>query len=609
MTGVKEAWERMRNYKYDILDYDVFLQFCSWMLAAVHIVLGISLWLAGENFLSRLNILSVLCYVVAFFWAAQNRIRRVYHLFVTEILAYSLISVYILGDDTYAHYCLAIMPFTFLTSFVLRCRNEDRNVFHPMINFGVICLFYVLEQMLPAFHEPVSQIENIRILHFMQTLNLTLNVLCNLIGCGVLSAAAIKYTAVIRRNMEQMEQLMHEAEASNEAKSAFLANMSHEIRTPMNAICGMSDMLLDEQLSKQGKEYASTIKSSGEGLLSIINDILDFSKIESGKMDILPEEYYFSSLIHDVMSMMEVRVREKPVTLAADIQADIPRKLYGDVGRVKQVIINIMGNATKFTHEGTITLKAAWQWEDGDTGRLAFDVADTGIGIKPENLSRLFDAFEQVDTKRNRGIEGTGLGLSISKLLVERMGGEIQVQSEYGKGSCFTFSIRQKVIDRAPCEYYKNKQKAVVKQFRVAFAAPEAKVLVVDDNKVNLRVASGLLKKFGIKPDLVDNGRDCVELLRRGTRYDLIFMDHMMPEMDGIEATALIRAIGTEYTAHLPIVALSANAVQGMEEEFLTGGMNDFLPKPIDLEKMADILLKWIPADKIEKTGDKTVQR
>ena len=609
MTGVKEAWERLRNYKYDILDYDVFLQFCSLMLAAVHIVLGISLWLAGESFLSRLNILSVICYIIAFFWATQNRIRRVYHLFVAEILAYSLISVYILGDDTYAHYCLAIMPFTFLTSFVLRCRNEDRNVFHPMINFGVICLFYVIEQMLPAFHEPVSQIENMRILHFMQTLNLTLNVLCNLFGCGVLSAAAIKYTAVIRRNMEQMEQLMHEAEASNEAKSAFLANMSHEIRTPMNAICGMADMLLDEQLSEQGKEYASTIKSSGEGLLSIINDILDFSKIESGKMDILPEEYYFSSLIHDVMSMMEVRVREKPVTLAADIQADIPRKLYGDVGRVKQVIINIMGNATKFTHEGTITLKAAWQWEDGDTGRLVFDVADTGIGIKPENLSRLFDAFEQVDTKRNRGIEGTGLGLSISRLLVERMGGEIQVQSEYGKGSCFTFSIRQKVIDRAPCEYYKNKQKAVVKQFRVAFAAPEAKVLVVDDNKVNLRVASGLLKKFGIKPDLVDNGRDCVELLRRGTRYDLIFMDHMMPEMDGIKATALIRAIGTEYTAHLPIVALSANAVQGMEEEFLTGGMNDFLPKPIDLEKMADILLKWIPADKIEKTGDKTVQR
>ena len=214
---------------------------------------------------------------------------------------------------------------------------------------------------------------------------------------------------------------MHEAEASNEAKSAFLANMSHEIRTPMNAICGMTDMLLDEELSERGKEYAATIKSSGEGLLSIINDILDFSKIESGKMPIIPEEYYFSSMIHDLMSMMEVRVKEKPVKLRAEIQDDIPCKLYGDIGRVKQVIINIMGNATKFTNEGTITLKVSWKTETIDTGRLIFSVIDTGIGIRPEHMSKLFDAFEQVDMKKNRGIEGTGLGLSISKLLVQHL--------------------------------------------------------------------------------------------------------------------------------------------------------------------------------------------
>lgn len=607
MTGFIKLWSRIRNFRLNILNYDVFLQICTIMLGIVHITLGIALGIAGETFLSRLNITSVICYLVAFFFAKKNQIRVVYHIVITEVMVYSLISVYILGNSTmFAHYCLAIMPFTFLTYYVLKCRNPVRKNFHPFINFAWISVVYFIEQAMPLFHTPVSTIDRMGVVYFLQALNISINVACNLFGCGVLSTIAIENTAVIRRNMEEMEQLMHEAEASNEAKSAFLANMSHEIRTPMNAICGMTDMLLDEELSDQGKEYAATIKTSGEGLLSIINDILDFSKIESGKMTIIPEEYYFSSMIHDVMSMMEVRTKEKPVKLAAEIEDNVPRKLYGDIGRVKQVIINIMGNATKFTHEGTITLKASWQPESENMGRLIFDIVDTGIGIKPENLSKLFDAFEQVDRKKNKGIEGTGLGLSISKLLVERMGGQIRVESEYGKGSCFTFDIRQKVIDGAPCEYSKSKKITEVKQFTVTFTTSGAKVLVVDDNKVNLRVASGLLKKFGIVPDLVDNGRDCVEMIRRNAQYDLIFMDHMMPEMDGIEATGLIRAIGTGYTDGLPIVALSANAVQGMEDEFLVGGMNDFLPKPIDLQKLAEILLKWLPPERIQSLGQDT---
>lgn len=604
MTVFTRLMNRLRKFKFNILNYDVFLQFCAVMLGMVHIVLGITLWIAGEMFLSRLNILSVTCYLITFFMARKNQIRPVYYIIITEVLIYSLVSVYVLGGNMmFSHYCLAIMPFTFLTSYVLKCQNPDCAKFHPLMNFVFISLIYFIEEAMPVFHEPVSVIGHIKVVHFLQALNISINVACNLFGCGVLSVIAIENTAVIRRNMEEMEQLMHEAEASNEAKSTFLANMSHEIRTPMNAICGMTDMLLDEDLSNQGKEYAATIKSSSEGLLSIINDILDFSKIESGKMTIIPEEYYFSSMIHDVMSMMEVRVKEKPVKLLADIQDNVPRKLYGDIGRVKQIIINIMGNATKFTHEGTITLKASWQPETEDMGRLVFSISDTGIGIKPENLSKLFDAFEQVDMKKNRGIEGTGLGLSISKLLVERMGGRIRVESEYGKGSVFTFDICQKVIDAAPCEYSKSKPKTEIRQFAVTFTAPQAKVLVVDDNKVNLRVASGLLKKFGIVPDLVDNGGDCVEMIRRQVQYDLIFMDHMMPEMDGIEAAGLIRAIGTEYAAKLPIVALSANAVQGMEDEFLMGGMNDFLPKPIDLEKLADILQNWLPEERIIKKG------
>ena len=417
MKHLMNFWNRIRNFKINILNYDVFLQIWTVLLAVIHIILGITLGIAHKPFLSRLNILSVICYMIAFGFARKNRIRVVYHIVVVEVLVYSYVSVYVLGNETlFSHYCLALMPFTYLTSYVLQCQNQNREqkVFHPLGNFLLITMVYLGEQVMDTYHAPVAAIESLGMVSFIQTLNISINIVCTLLGCSVLSVIAIDNTVVIRRNMKEMERLMHEAEASNEAKSAFLANMSHEIRTPMNAICGMTDMLLDEELSEQGKEYAATIKSSGEGLLSIINDILDFSKIESGKMLIIPEEYYFSSMIHDLMSMMEVRVKEKPVKLRTEIQDDIPCRLYGDIGRVKQVIINIMGNATKFTNEGTITLKVSWKSETIDTGRLIFSVIDTGIGIRPEHMSKLFDAFEQVDMKKNKGIEGTGLGLSFS---------------------------------------------------------------------------------------------------------------------------------------------------------------------------------------------------
>lgn len=602
MTGLTKQWNRVKHFKINIMNYDVFLQICAALLIFVHLILMIALGMEGETFLSRLNILSIIVYIVAFYCAVKNRIKLVYYIFITEILIYSALSVYILGDNTeFGLYCLAIMPFTFLTSYILGCQNQGEKVFHPLINFFVICFFYFFEWGMGRFCEPLYVIENVSIANFLRILNMLINILCILFGCSVLTMVALENTVTIKRNMEEMERLMHQAEASNEAKSAFLANMSHEIRTPMNAICGMTDMLLDENLTRQGKEYAETIKTSGEGLLSIINDILDFSKIESGKMPIIPEEYYFASMIHDIMSMMEIRVKGKPVELIAKVSDSVPRKLYGDIGRVKQVIINIMGNAMKFTHEGTITLSASWQQQEENTGRLIISIADTGIGIRQEDIPKLFHSFEQVDMRKNRGVEGTGLGLSISKLLVENMGGSIAVQSEYGKGSTFSFDIVQKVIDASPCEYSKNKKIVERKQFMIDFQAPRAKVLVVDDNKVNLRVATGLLKKFGIVPDLVDNGQDSVDMIRRQAQYDLIFMDHMMPELDGIEATKLIRAMRTPYTDNLPIVALSANALKGMEAEFLVGGMDDFLPKPIDLEMLGEILKKWLPKELIEE--------
>ena len=604
MTGPAKLWYFITHFKLNIMNYDMFLQISALSLAFIHLVLMIVMRLGEQFFLAGVNIISICVYLIAFHHAGKNRIRLVYYIFIIEILIYSSLSVYILGEDTqFGLYCLAVMPFTFLTGYILDCQNLGKKVFHPFANVAVICLVYFIELSMGDFFEPRHMIDSVYIINFLRILNMLINIFCILFGCGVLSMVAVDHTRTIHSNMEEMERLMHQAEASNEAKSAFLANMSHEIRTPMNAICGMADMLLDEKLTEQGKEYADTIKSSSAGLLSIINDILDFSKIESGKMPIIPEEYYFASLVHDVVSMMEVRVKDRPVELIANVPDDVPRKLYGDTGRIKQILINIVGNAVKFTHEGTVTIGISWQALDNDMGRLVFSVADTGVGIKEEDMAKLFDSFEQVDMKKNRGVEGTGLGLSISKLLVESMGGHISVESKYGEGSTFTFNIIQKIIDASPCEYNKNKNKRGVghKQFAIDFCAPEAKVLVVDDNKVNLRVAAGLLKKFGIVPDTVDNGQDSIDIIRGQSQYDLVFMDHMMPEMDGIEAVQKIRSIGTQYTDGLPIVALSANAVKGMEEQFLAGGMNDFLPKPIELAMLGAILKKWLPPDVVQE--------
>ncbi len=606
MAKWKRLWEQIKHFKLNIMNYDVFLQICSIALAVVHFVLMIAMRLSGRFLLTTVNIFSICTYLVAFRYAARNRIKLVYYIFVTEILIYSTLSVCILGEYTqFSVYCLAVIPFTFLTGYVLDCQNldEDRKIFHPIKNVIILCIWYLVELGIGALFGSQYEMGADAVGTFLRYLNLLINIFCLVFGSAVLAMVAVDHIRTIRKNMDEMERLMHEAEASNEAKSAFLANMSHEIRTPMNAICGMADMLLDEELSEQGRECAATIKSSGDGLLSIINDILDFSKIESGKMPITPEEYYFSSLVHDVMSMMDVRVKDKPVELIAEVSDDVPSRLYGDTGRIKQILINIMGNAVKFTHEGTVRLHISWQARESGTGRLLFRVADTGIGIRPDDMAKLFDAFEQVDMKKNRGVEGTGLGLSICKLLVESMDGHISVESEYGRGSTFSFDIVQQVIDATPCEYSKSKRDVTHRQFAVDFRAPEAKVLVVDDNKVNLRVAAGLLKKFGIAPDLVDNGRDCVDMIRGQARYDLIFMDHMMPEMDGIEATELIRATGTEYTDRLPVIALSANAVKDMEKQFLAGGMNDFLPKPIDMALLGRVLRKWLPENLIQETA------
>jgi signal transduction histidine kinase/ActR/RegA family two-component response regulator len=370
--------------------------------------------------------------------------------------------------------------------------------------------------------------------------------------------------------------------AAYQAKTQFLSMMSHEIRTPMNAIIGISDILsCDPKLEAGARQYVADIQAAAGALLSIINDILDLSKLELGKMSLTPTNYNFNKLIDNLMTMAKFLAAEKNVNVI--LENSVTKRLYllGDDVRLRQVLLNIIGNAIKFTQNGTVTLKIT------DIGsKLVFDIIDTGIGIKKEDLPFLFEAFKQVDTDKNRHIKGTGLGLSVSKYLVELMNGSIEVESEYGKGSTFRVYI-PKIEGTKP--------EASKKALPNLNYGNSVLVLVVDDNELNLTVAAGLLRIHGIKADKALSGRQALEMVSTND-YQLIFMDQMMPEMDGLETTANIRAMGGRL-ADLPIIALTANAMAGAKETLLAGGMNDFLTKPIKREELTDILAKWVPAD------------
>lgn len=518
--------------------------------------------------------------------------------------------------------------------------------------------------------------------------------------------------------IEIMEKANEELMQAAHMKSDFLANMSHEIRTPMNAVIGLAEMSLREEMTDQARDYISQIKSSGRGLLNIINDILDFSKIESGKMDIIPETYEPFSEFNDVANTLVNRIGEKDLELTIEENPNIPCRLEGDVLRIRQILINLANNAIKFTQKGRVQIICDYDPTSTQEVMLKFHVVDTGIGIKPDDLKKLFVSFQQVDSKRNRSIEGTGLGLAISKSLVEAMGGTIGVESEYGKGSDFYFSIPQKIIDpmpsvsvenpesvfalgmfsrkyiarrffidssrmgvysavlRYPSDFdetvkcyqdmiegkrvflffeesdYKDDIKVIldknpdltgimITEFTSAtkpdrsnlrivrkplstaaiamafnsqeirfdseegqaflgdFTAPGAEVLIVDDNPVNLTVAEGLLEPLHMNITCATGGREALELLE-AKHFDIVFMDHMMPELDGVETTRIIRRLHPELDG-MPIIALTANAIGGAKEFFLREGMQDFVPKPIEIRDIMIKVKKWLPDEMIQR--------
>ena len=399
----------------------------------------------------------------------------------------------------------------------------------------------------------------------------------------------------------RMEEKNEEANNALEAKANFLANMSHEIRTPMNAIYGMAELLDQKDFAEEEKGYIDTIRKSSENLLAIINEILDFSKIDSGKMEITKEEYHFNSLIHDVLSIIEFRMKNRSVKLIYDIAPDIPRVLIGDELRIRQILINLLNNAVNFTHRGHIALRIFWEPDLDGNGYMHVSVEDTGIGISQADMNKLFTAFGQIDTKKNRNVEGTGLGLVITKRLLNLMGGDITVRSKVNEGSTFSFVLHQIVKDPRPSNYNSNHEKVTVENagYKITFKAPTARVMIVDDNKVNLTVASELMKRFGFEAVMVESGMEAYNRIEEHlVEYDLVFMDHMMPVMDGVEATRKIRALPTQYAKKLPIVALTANAIKGVERQFKEAGMNDYLAKPIHMNQLGEILKRWIPLEK-----------
>lgn len=515
-----------------------------------------------------------------------------------------------------------------------------------------------------------------------------------------------------------------ELEKSTNMKSDFLANMSHEIRTPMNAVIGMAEMALREDLPPNARSCINQIKAAGNALLTIINDILDFSKIESGKMDIIETEYEPMSVIYDVANIVLTRLNEKDVELILDVTPSLPNKLMGDSIRLKQVLLNLANNAAKFTTKGKIALKIDYTISAPGEIVLSATVEDTGIGIKEEDMEKIFQSFQQVDSKRNRNIEGTGLGLAISKQLLSLMHGSIRVESQYEKGSTFSFSLPQKIVDATPSirvkapeslltaglisnPYLRDSLNEDMKQLGVKylqlqsakdldtlpederlflfierpmfsaevkhyiwnhpqliavliinfydqasygipnllvlkkpffslniamllngeelygddssetcefdFTAPEARILIVDDNAVNLTVAEGLLEPLKMKIDTVISGKDAIDAITNApNQYDIIFMDHMMPELDGVETTHIIRSFHPEYN-EVPIIALTANAVEGTRDMFFRAGMNDFVAKPIEVRMLVSKVKQWLPVEKLKKlhnisTGSSTAK-
>lgn len=466
--------------------------------------------------------------------------------------------------------------------------------------FGILFTVFMLEgkaMFFTAFTEMVVYISTIMIAYqnpqmvvwFSSEKEVVMDLLIGFCASSI-SVAAVMYLHFRMYNKQQeiLEEARIEAQSANKAKSAFLANMSHEIRTPINVMLGMNEMILRESESKEIRQYAKSIERSGGYLISLINNILDISRIESGKMEIEEGKYELRQLLDEVMLIAEKQAEQKSLKMNLIFDKTLPAYLIGDVIHIKQILLNLINNAVKYTKEGQIDIKVSKNEEET---KLIFEVKDTGIGIKEENLPVLFDAFMRVDSKKNKKIKGTGLGLAIAKQLVEQMGGMIWVESVYGKGSSFFVQLPMKKVSDGKISNVEWKETDERK--RRSFVAPQAKILIVDDNPENLMVTRSLLKRTAVFVDTAASGEECVHKVRQNV-YDLILLDYMMPQMDGIDT---IRELKKDVQFHIPVIALTADVTKGIEQTFLREGFCAYLSKPVMWSKLEDLLMKYLRDD------------
>ena len=410
------------------------------------------------------------------------------------------------------------------------------------------------------------------------------------------------YNNKLRKSLKIIAKQNEDLQVANRAKTSFVSNMSHEIRTPINAVLGMNEMIIRETEDEKIRSYAYDIRDAGRILLGIINNVLDFSKIESGKMEIVPGEYETALLVHDVCSVIELKARSKGLKLELQVDENLPARLYGDEVRIRQILINLLTNAVKYTDTGIVTLCLEGQKTEADQMILQVAVKDTGIGIKQEEMDKLSVEFVRLDEKRNHTVEGTGLGLPIVMRLLAMMDSRLEVESVYGLGSVFSFSLKQKIVDSTPIGDIRKLRDRMLEEDRKQkdhFTARGAKILVVDDTAVNLKVVCGFLKNSGIEVDTADSGERCLEMEAQ-KKYDLIFLDHRMPGMDGIETIHRIRR-DSKNNRNTPIVALTANVVSGARDMYIREGFSDFLSKPISGESLGSMIRKYLSGKRFQE--------
>ncbi len=555
--------------------------------------------------------------------------RAVHEIFIASILAFIyLLSIYIaiLCDEKFIRTKKGIIiwsiPFliSFLLSIVLPLyyvENDVANYSFGPAAFSIYgCMFIYVVASFVIFLKDWRQTEGRKrnIIFMALDIFVVVSVIQAVYPTLLISSVGVFFNILAiyltlenpdRVLMEKYHEEKNRADEANKAKSAFLANMSHEIRTPINAVIGLNEMILREYDDPQLVDYSESIDTAARTLLSLINDILDFSKIEAGKMELIEGDYDLAITLNDLVTMISYKTEAKGLKLITQVDETTPHMLHGDEVRVKQVITNILSNAAKYTEKGSVTLKTEWERTEKDRINLVISIIDTGVGIKEEDMPKLFASFERIEGQKNHSIEGTGLGMTITTQLLSLMHGELKVESEYGKGSCFKLIIPQVINSEEPIGDFKNTRKKLInkrKKYVELFTAPYAKVLIVDDNMINLKVASCLLKRTLVQVDTASSGIECLSMVQN-TPYDVIFLDHMMPDMDGVETLNHIRK-DKNLCQNTPVIILTANAISGAREEYIKKGFTDYLSKPIDGHILEQMLVEYLPEDLVKITSE-----